>query len=217
MKIMTSLPLAICMIATISLTTLHASNNKVSFSWALLVDKEHGQESADIKSSIEISGKSTLQFYFSREPGTFLYLFLLDSGGTLALIFPETPDHYVTSPPKAGTFRIPPNPDRFSTAPPPGQERLYLLASSSRLITLENLANDFAREPDSPKLKAAILQEMKKLRRKHSTLSQSPETSVPVAGTIRTRSATPGTENTFMVTRVSGVPFYSRTLRINHE
>lgn len=217
MKIMTCLPLAVLLFAAVSFTDTYAANSTVSFSWALLVDGEHGQSSADIKSSLAISGKSTLQFYFSREEGTFLYLFLLDSGGTLALIFPETPDHYVTSFPKAGTFRVPPNPDRFSTAPPPGQERLYLLASSTRLDNLEKLTCDYSQEPENSRLKAAILQEMKKLRREHSTLSQSPEASVPVAGTVRTRSALPGTENTFMVTKVSGVPFYSRTLRINHE
>ena len=217
MRIMICFPLVIFLLADIALTDLHARNSTVSFSWALLVDGDHGQTSADIKSSLSIGEKSTLQFYFSREEGTFLYLFLLDSGGSLALIFPETPDHYATSPPNAGTFRVPPDPDRFSTAPPPGQERLYLLASSTRLTTLEELAGDHSREPDDPRLKAAILQEMKKLRRKHSTLSQSPEASVPVAGTIRTRSATPGTKDTFMVTKVSGVQFYSRTLRINHE
>jgi hypothetical protein len=98
--------------------------------------------------------------------------------------------------------------------PPDGQEKLYLLASPARLTGLEKLTATFLENPDNTNHRADVIKELKLLRRRHSSLAQKTETSVPVAGTIRSRGARTGS---FEATQVNADGFYSRILRLNHE
>jgi hypothetical protein len=191
-----------------------SAQQQIQFSWAVLTDTPDGRKTLDASLPISLGNGATLQIYIEQQPGAYIYLYLLDSTDDLSLLFPDQADYYSSASPTAKKITIPAEPERFELVPPPGQEKLYLLASSARLMDLESLTKQYLENPDNPERKGAVLQELKKLRRMHSKLTQTTETSVPVAGTVRTRGEN---DNTFEAIKVNAVDFYSKTLRINHE
>ena len=186
----------------------------VQFSWAVLTDTDKGLRPIDFSTPPTLSNGTTIQFYIEQKPGTYIYLYLIDSSNNLEFLFPGEVNYYNTVTPAERVFRIPADTDRFELTPPGGQEKLYLLASSSRLEQLEKLTADFLADPKNPARKAPVLNELKRIRRQHSKLAQSTETSVPVAGTIRSRGVL---FDSFEATKVNAPEFYAKILRINHE
>ncbi len=198
------LPCAIC----------EAANRAVEFSWAVLQDTLDGQQAIDFLHPEPVRNRATLQIFLKQQPGVYIYLYLLDSSGELELLFPKEPTSYDETGPVEKTIRIPPGGKRFTLTPPAGQERLFLMAASMRLKRLEQLTKAYLNQPTDKKRGAAVIQEMKKLRHRYSKLTQTTETGVPIAGTVRSiqeRGAA------FTVTRVKAETFYSRILRIRHE
>lgn len=195
-------------------TAISHAEVPVQFSWAVLTDTETGLRPLDFSTTPVLKSGTTLQIYLEQKPGTFIYIYLVDSTGGLTFIFPGDPKHYNSTTPTDQILRIPPDTARFELMPPDGQEKLYLLASSTRLTKLESLTEKYQKKRDDKELRADVLKELKLLRRKHSSLAQKTETSVPVAGTIRTRGNDTGS---FDAVQVNSEDFYSRILRINHE
>lgn len=186
----------------------------VQFSWAVLADTPDGQRPLDFTKPEPLVDGTTLQIFLEQQPGVYLYVYLVDSSGELALIFPEGIDYYNETSPDDRIIRIPPGASRFEFTPPPGQEKLYLMASNDRLVKLEQLTAEYLENQADRRGRMAVMQEMKRIRRQHSKLSQVTETSVPVAGTVR---SSVEMAETFNVTQVKANTFYSRILRISHE
>jgi len=215
---MPSLKLILQTFVTVLLLTIftHASHAKptVQFSWAVLTDTATGLQPLDFSTPPKLKSGTTLQIYLEQKPGAFIYLYLIDSTGGLTFLFPGDTKHYSSSQPSDQIFRIPPDSARFELMPPAGQEKLYLLASPTRLNKLEKLTAAFMQQPDDTNRRADVIKELKLLRRQHSSLAQKTETSVPVAGTIRSR----GTDDdSFKATQVNAEGLYSKILRINHD
>ncbi len=124
-------------------------------------------------------------------------------------------DHF----PPGSPIRIPAGEDRFTTMPPAGQEKFYLLASTKRLNDVEDLLSKCLDNPDDIDMQARLYQEVRTLRRAHSTMTQFTEKGMPVSGTMRSLKKTRGPEmpDSFVATHVEGEGFYSRILRLNHE
>jgi hypothetical protein len=186
----------------------------VQFSWAVLTDTSTGLQPLDFSTTPKLKSGTTLQIYIEQKPGAFIYLYLVDSTGGLTFIFPGDTKYYNSVQPSDQVFRIPPDTARFELTPPDGQEKLYLLASPDRLTKLEELTATFLKQPDDTARRADVTKELKLLRRQHSTLAQKTETSVPIAGTIRSRGADTGA---FEATQVNANGFYSKILRIEHD
>jgi hypothetical protein len=186
----------------------------VQFSWAVLTDTATGLRPLDFSSTPKLKTGTTLQIYIEQKAGAFIYLYLVDSTGGLTYIFPGDAEHYNSVTPADQSIRIPPDSARFELMPPGGQERVYLLATPTRLTRLEDLTSSFLKKPEDTDRRADVLKELKLLRRRYSSLAQKTETSVPVAGTIRSRG---GDEGSFEATQVNADGFYSRILRIDHE
>ncbi len=190
------------------------AQEQVRFSWAVLTDTDKGLRNLDFTTVPKLANGTTIQFYLEQKPGTYLYLYLVDSGGGLDFLFPGEPDYYDTIPPSDRIYRIPADTDRFELTPPGGQEKLYLLASPVRLTSLERLTGKFLEQPGDASRRAAVIQELKRIRRQHSRLARTTETSVPIAGTVRSRGAL---FDSFEVTKVNAPGFYSRILRLDHD
>ncbi|HER63521.1 MAG TPA: DUF4384 domain-containing protein [Desulfobacteraceae bacterium] len=190
------------------------AESAVQFSWAVLTDTATGLRPLDFSAPPKLKTGTTLQIYIEQKPGAFIYLYLIDSTGGLTFVFPGDTEYYNSAKPSDRIFRIPPDTARFELMPPGGQEKLYLLASPARLTGLENLTAAFLGKPDDKDLRAGVIRELKLLRRRHSSLSQKTETSVPVAGTIRSRG---GDDGSFEAIHVKADGFYSRILRIDHD
>ena len=195
-------------------TGLLFAETPVQFSWAVLSDTPEGLKTLDFTKPKTLPDGTTIQIYLEQKPGVYIYIYLIDSRGALDFLFPGDIDFYNSVTPTDRIFRIPADTDRFELTPPGGQEKLHLIASSSRLTGLEKLTADYLEQPEDPQRQAAVTQEMKRIRKQHSKLAQTTETSVPVAGTVRSRGAL---FDSFEVTKVNAKSFYSRILRIIHE
>lgn len=186
----------------------------VQFSWAVLTGTDGGLRPLDFTTPPKLKNGATIQIYLEQKPGVYLYLYLIDSSGEVAFLFPGEKDFYSKVAPADRVFRLPADTDQFELTPPGGQEKLYLLAAANRLGKLEEVTAAFLAQPDDPRRKEEVIKELKRLRQEHSTLAQTTETSVPVAGTIRSRGVL---FDSFEATRVNAVDFYSRILRIDHD
>jgi len=186
----------------------------VHFAWAVLADMPAETRTLDFTVPLSLPEGTTLQIYIEQQSGSYIYLYLLSSSGQLYFLFPEQTDYYSAHPPMEKKFWIPAKSDHFELVPPGGQEKLYLMASGHRLENLEKLTEKYMENRDDPEKKAAVLQELKKIRRQYSTLAQTTETSVPVAGTVRTRG---DQDYSFEAIKVNATDFYSKVLRINHD
>ena len=186
----------------------------MEFSWAVLTDTATGAKPLDFSSIPKLNNGTTLQIYIEQKPGAFIYIYLIDSTGGLSFIFPNDPQSYSSATPGDQVVRIPPETARFELTPPNGQEKLYLLASPTRLTKLEKLTTNFLKNESDTVARAAVIKELKLIHRKHSSLAQKTETSVPVAGTVRTRGAA---ASNFDAIHVKTASLYSRILRINHD
>lgn len=194
--------------------TFSQAASSVEFSWAVLTDTATGVEPLKFSPTPTLKSGTTLQIYIEQKPGAFIYIYLIDSTGGLSFIFPGDPRHYDSTTPTERIVRIPPDTARFEIMPPEGQEKLYLIASPTTLEKLEKHTAAYLKNENDTKLRANVIKELKLLHRKYSSLAQKTETSVPVAGTIRTRGAA---NSSFDAVKVKANGVYSRILRINHE
>lgn len=206
-----SLSLLICLV----IVPCHVyAEQPIHFSWAVLTDTPDGQRAVDTSVPIVLENDSTLQVHIEQQPGVYIYLYLLDSTGELLFLYPQKTNHYLLNPPKADIVKVPAGSSRLTLVPPNGREKLYVLASASRLASLEELTEKYQGNPEDLSFRAAVIQEIKKIRRRYSKLTKTVETSVPIAGTIAMR----GTKDTaIQVTQVNAIDFYSKILRIDHE
>ncbi|HBI15865.1 MAG TPA: hypothetical protein DDY20_10200 [Desulfobulbaceae bacterium] len=186
----------------------------VEFSWAVLTGTDEGLRPLDFTTPPKLKNGATIQIYLEQKPGVYLYLYLIDSSGEVAFLYPGEKDFYSKVAPSDRVFRLPTDTNRFELTPPSGQEKLYLLAGANRLDKLEKITAAFLDQPGHPLRKEEVVKELKRLRQEHSTLVQVTETSVPVAGTVRSRGVP---SDSFEATKVNAVGFYSRILRIDHD
>lgn len=186
----------------------------IEFSWAFLIETSAGLKPIDFTTPPTVHDGTALQIYVEPKMNTCLYIFLIDSNDKLTPIFPSEPGYY-NSGASGGPCFIPSGNDRFTLVPPGGEEKFYLLASSSRQYRLEELTENFLNNPEDLEQKALLVREIKTLRRKHSKLTQITEKGVPVAGTIGVRGI--DKPKTFAATLVKATDFYSKILRLNHE
>lgn len=184
------------------------------FGWAVLTGTNGGLRPLDFTTPPKLKNGATIQIYIEQKPGVYIYLYLLDSSDEVDFLFPGEKDFYSKVEPAERIFRLPADTDQFELTPPGGQEKLYLLAAAQRLTRLEEVTALFLDQPADPLRKEAVIRELKRLRQEHSSLAQTTETSVPVAGTVRSRGVL---FESFEATRVSAAGFYSRILRIDHD
>lgn len=213
MRIYSSILLLLVSAFFLTSTTITYAGTPVEFSWAVLSDTETGPKPLDFSSIPQLKNGTTLQIYIEQKPGAFIYIYLVDSIGGLSFIFPSDPQQYDAAVPGDQVVRIPPETARFELTPPNGQEKLYLLASPTRLTKLEQLTTTYLKNESDTIARSDVFKELKLIHRKHSALAQKTETSVPVAGTVATR----GGASTFNAIHVKTDSLYSRILRINHD
>lgn len=190
------------------------AGQSVQFSWAILKDTATGLQPLDFSTIPQLKSGTMLQIYIEQKPGAYIYIYLIDPSGSLTFIYPGDPKYYDAMSPTDKIVRIPPDAARFELMPPNGQEKLYLLASPSRLTKLEQLTTAFMKNDADKTRRADVIKELKLLHRQYSSLGQKTETSVPIAGTVRTRGEA---SSSFNAIQVNAEGFYSRILRINHE
>jgi hypothetical protein len=188
----------------------------LSLKWAFTRVEANGQRRVvDFSKSPSISSGDRLQIYLEPVSRSYIFLFLLDSQKNLTLLYPDDARVPAAGGGDGAARLLPGEEEWFTVDESRGEEQFFLIASAKRLKRLEDLTAAWMRNPKSSDAKALVLEEIKALRRSHSSAVAAVEKGVPMAGTFQSRSVSPDIlgEATFVETR----EFYYKTLRLPHE
>ncbi|MBU0928157.1 MAG: DUF4384 domain-containing protein [Spirochaetes bacterium] len=211
----------IAVIAALALAAgvaLGAEDLKAEFDWAFARRGPEGEiVPLDFSERVGVAGEDLFKIFVRPVGGAFVYVLLLDSSGALDLLFPASFGDFAAAAYAGGHF-VPPGDDWFALDGTRGVETFYLVASASRLDDLERLylayraQADNPRSTQAPRARQAVLDELARLRKAHSSLASAAEKPVTIAGGSRSVEA----EIQRRATRITAPGFYSRTFRLEH-
>jgi hypothetical protein len=197
-------------------------SKSLTFLWAFLYqDKTGGVKTVDpIKSEILLAEKDRFKIYIKPIENAYVYVFLLDSAQALSLVFPEYLDFFRQGYTWGTSYHIPEGDNWLYLDEKGGTEEFYLLASSERLIKLEQATREYlkqlsAKQKDSETLALSqklVLDEIKRLRLENFSVQAVPERPVSIAGNYRGV----GKLDEVLATEVKTTGFYAKTVRIMH-
>lgn len=209
---------ALALVAALALAS--AQDSKVEFDWAF-VRRGPGDSFApvDFKEKVSIAEGDLFKIFVRPVARCAVYVFLYDASGALDLIYPASFAD-LDAPSLAGKAAfIPEGDDWFALDGQRGTETFFLVAAQSRLAELEaayaryrRLADGKATPEERAKAAQALIDEMARLRKKHSALAAAAERPVTIAGGTRAIED----EIRKRATRIAAPAFYSRTFRLEH-
>jgi hypothetical protein len=186
----------------------------LKFKWAFLIRNEAGgAQVMDFKEKVAITKGDAIRIYLEPVTNVYLYLYLFDAQKQLRCLFPAAPDAYEKGAPPAAPHVLPGDGKWYVMDAEKGTEKFFLLASSTRLTTLEALTRKMIASPDDAEAKSRLLDEIQLVRRARGDLTAPVEKGVPIAGTVV--AVTRGEAGEATLTEAPG--FYARTLRMEHE
>ena len=200
---------------------LGAQAADMAFNWAFVKRATDGSPAPVVFSErVAVAAGDLFKIYIEPVRSTFVYLFLYDAQGALQLLFPERFDVFTEPSYLQKQYFIPEGENWFSLDNAKGIERFYLLASRERLTRLETLALAHQKAAGDGKSSAAVigaarqavLDEIARLRTKHSQLRIAAEKPVTIAGAMRGLNAAVAKEGT----RIEAAEFYTKTFRLEH-
>ncbi|PID41182.1 MAG: hypothetical protein CR981_04295 [Proteobacteria bacterium] len=187
----------------------------VEFRWAILADEGTGLEGLDFSKEPPVVHSGTpLQIYLEHLGNCYIYLFLLDSVGTLTPLYPPDSGYYHYGFPRGPRY-IPPGTQTFTFVPPAGNESLYLIASAKRLFKIERLTEEFQKHADSAGQQKLLIQEIETLVKKYEKSSGNAEKRTEVER--KTKVDTTIVKTTFTGIEVTSSDHYARNLLIDHQ
>lgn len=195
------------------------SVDELTFRWAFIKHSNKVIDPVlDFSKEPVVNSGDKLRIYIEPLNKAYIYLYLHDSSKNLSLLFPADFVAFTSDTYNGQANYIPGINKWFTLLGPPGIERFHLIASRQRLDLLEHLTLDHEAENNS-KTKAALLSELKNLRKTHSNLTTEAEIGISIAGTIRSIETVPAiiTGKKFEPTEVRAQQFYGKTIRLNHE
>lgn len=196
----------------------NSSDDDVNFTWAF-IHKKPGEPYGrilDFKQKPKVSSGDKLQIVLNLTSQSYIYLYLLSSSNELDLVFPDSLSFYTENKADA-EFYLPGKTEWFSVDDTKGTEKFFLLASSTRLVELEQQTEDYLVSGKNPEKKATLIASIKKLRKSYSKLASIAEKGVPIAGTFRTRGHGDISVVLGDAVEVKTEKFYGKTIRLKHE
>jgi hypothetical protein len=186
------------------------SRSMMTFSWALeRRDKMNTVTVIDTKKNPVVYSGDSMKIYFKPENNVYVYFYYYDIEGNLSMLFPDPMYEKKMGEP----CYIPAGEKWFVFDQHTGTETFYLLASTERLLNLEQFTKEYlnvkSREKEGKK--ARVLDEIKKIRKANSKFTAISEHPVSIAGSFR------GTSLENMATKVEAEKFYGKTIRIEHK
>lgn len=195
------------------------SDEEILFRWAFVKNNSmHQDQMLDFSSIPVVKSGDEMRIVLEPLSNAYIYLYLYDSSKNLSVIFPDNFSQFDSKDYNGNVYYIP-DQGWFSLVDPTGKEHFYMLASSLRQERLEQLTLAYKLNPNA-ETRAAVLSEIKSLRKKHSKLTAEAEVGLSIAGTIKTFRG-PGqnasTADTIKPTEVRAKRFYGKTIRLKHE
>lgn len=188
----------------------------IKFNWAFIrLDIEGRIETVDFGDRVTAYSGDQIKIFLQPVGTVYLYLYFYSSQKELSLLFPASLEDFEHSYRDGEGYYIPSNDRWFVLDEKKGVETFYLLASVTRLKTLEEATIGFLNAPEKKRemLKLKLMTEIKGIRKRHSELKVRAEKPLSIAGTVRGVD----TEMAHYVFEVESEEFYGKTLRIDHQ
>jgi len=199
-----------------------AEEYDVRFLWAFgaMVGPEDKRELKPIKQDTELKSGDQMKFLVGIEKKCFVYLFFTDEKEKISLLFPNTFSQF-DCPFFPKIYYIPAGEMWFELDQNTGQETFYLLASSKRLSSIENLYDDYSTASSKQKKEIAPLffKKIREKRKEHMIFEMSAERAPNIGGRVRglTESPQSGPSIESIATEICTTDFYCKTYTIDHK
>jgi hypothetical protein len=211
----------IALLLTAAAVLAVAEEATLAFNWAFVKRAANGSAvPIDFKERVNIASGDLFKIHVQPVANAFIYLFLQDAQGELDMLFPESFDAFGGGSYLKTPVFIPAGEDWFTLDNAKGTERFTLLASTERLKQLEALILAFKKTAADAKATAAakagarqaVLDELQRLRKAHSSLAAAAEKPVTIAG--GTRGINEAVQK--LATRIEAAGFYWKNFRLDH-
>lgn len=199
-----------------------SESESLTFLWAFVYQDTDGKINTidPVKAEARFSAKDKFKIFLKPVENVYIYLYLLDAQNTLSLVFPEYLKFFQQGYGWGINYHIPEGNNWFYLDENSGTEEFYLLASSERLLKLEQLTDKYItlitaklkNKDDLALLQHLVLDEIKRLRLEGFSLLSPPERPIPVAGNFRGV----GQLTEILATEVSAHGLYIKTIRLIH-
>jgi hypothetical protein len=194
---------------------LFAEDAQLAFNWAFVKRAANGSAvPIDFKERVNIAPGDLFKIHIQPIAKAYVYLFLQDAQGDLEALFPEGFDAFASGSYLKTPVFIPEGEDWFTLDNAKGTERFTLIASSERLTQLESLTLALKKASAAGKAAAqqAVLDEIARQRKAHSSLAAAAEKPVTIAG--GTRGINDSVRN--LATRIEAAGFYYKLFKLEH-
>jgi len=170
---------------------------------------------------IRLTAEDNFRLYIEPIQNAYIYIFIYDESGNLALVFPEIYSVFDTEYYYKMGYFIPDEEDWFYLEKDSNNLEIYIIAASKRLNKLEKLASKYIsfikdvdlNPKDIIKSRETVLNEIKTLRQQHSFFKGIKENLIPISGSFR--GLNEKMKGNALV--VNSEKFYSKTIRIYQE
>ena len=200
---------------------LAAQGAKPSFTWAFVKrTADGGAVPINFSERVNIKAGDLFKIHIQPAASSYVYLILQDASDDVQLLFPDSFELFGKTSYAQARYFIPEGDDWFTLDNAKGTERFYLVASSERLSPLESLVLTLQKTASNQKstvaainaARQAVVDEIKRLIKAHSSLAAAAEKPVTIAGGTRGINETVAK----LATRIEAAGFYSKTFRLEH-
>lgn len=196
------------------------NGQELSFKWAIiLVDNKGERGTLSITKNTTIFSGDSLSIFIQPEEKAYVYLYLIDSGDKLQMLFPASIEDFDDNYGFGKGYRIPGKGRWLTIDQHKGTETFFLLASAERNRHLESLtmehknASGHSRET----AKRKVVSEIKNVKRRLSRLTTIAEKPIPIMGTMRGSGESEEISISSYAMDVKATNFYSKTIRLEHK
>ena len=166
-------------------------HNQIEFKWAILQHQaDKSMKSIDLlnQNEIQIEPDDLIKIYFQPGENTYIYLYLYESDKTLTVLFPQKSESFLNLDYFQNDYFIPEKDKWLQFNNKKGSEKIYFIASASRLSALEKLNRDLSLSRSviqAGRIKQWILHEIMRLSRLNVKSRMISYDLMPFAGSIR--------------------------------
>jgi hypothetical protein len=196
----------------------------VKFRWAFGALKEDGAnlKLETIGANATLKTGDQLKMMVERETDCYVYVIHHSSQDVIRLLFPYTLTQPADNHLQEKKFYIPQSDRWFELDQHSGPETFYLLASATRLESLERLLDHYDRANASLKtdLTRQILDEIRTLKKQHRELAATAERPETIGGAVRGFEKAQGMNRpdiSIIAREISAPGFVARTFTIEHQ
>lgn len=196
----------------------------IQLQWACVAMNNKGGELhwEKITRGATLEAGAQIKMYFRLEKKAFVYVIHQNAAGELNLLFPLRfygPD---SEPRRGESYYLPGGDAWLALGEGAGEENIFLLVGTERMVRLEELLGDYAvsAKEKKPNLAGEVLREIQALRSKHRDLSASAERPITMAGRVRGMQepvASSQPDVALLADEITAAGFFSRTIAIQRS